>query len=62
LEDVRRGVDLAAAADVLEHALAGARRNQDLEDAYRDAEYQEMLGRSALFTDRDLMAAGLPVG
>jgi len=36
--------------------------NQDLEDARRESEYQDMLERSARFTDEDLEAAGLPVG
>jgi hypothetical protein len=73
-----KGHALEAAADTLEAALyepteqdwadfhAWCRerdeRNQDLEDARRESEYQDMLERSARFTDQDLMAAGLPVG
>jgi hypothetical protein len=73
-----KGHALEAAADVLEAALyeptdqdwadfhAWCRerdeRNQDLEDAYRESQYQDMLERSARLTDQDLTAAGLPVG
>ena len=37
-------------------------RNQDLEDAYRESQYQDLLEGIARFSDADLMAAGLPVG
>lgn len=38
------------------------RRNQDLEDAYRECDYMDILEGIAQFTDQDLEAAGLPVG
>ena len=72
------GHALEAAADALEVALyepteqdwadfhAWCReqdaRNQDLEDARRVSEWQDMLEGIARITDDDLMAAGLPVG
>lgn len=37
-------------------------RNQDLEDARRASEWQDILEGIARFTDEDLMAAGLPAG
>lgn len=36
--------------------------DEDLEDARRVSEWQDMLEQSARFTDEDLVAAGLPVG
>ncbi len=37
-------------------------RNQDLEDAHRECEWQDLMERQSRYTDVDLQAAGLPVG
>lgn len=37
-------------------------REQDLEDARRQAEWEEIMERASLFTDADARAAGLAVG